>query len=164
MKWELKESTIWYHKCICLLKASEAWQHSGEVIRTTALGKCCKRKKKQTSLCASHWVVFCRPLRDKSAEIPAQPFDVLLRVMMATAALCMACKSPLVHVFVSAPPSYPFFLPRPPIPHHLSLISSSCFSSPPSFWSIWSIARKPGNQSGRFLFGTTAHLFFCHNV
>lgn len=69
----------------------------------------------------------CRPLRDKSAEIPAQPFDVLLCVMMATAALCMAGKSPLVHVFVCAPPCYPFFPSNHPPYHQLS----SPFSPPP---------------------------------
>lgn len=51
---------------------------------------------------------------------------------------------------------FPFQPPRPttsPLPQLLFLL-------PPSFWSIWSIARKPGNQSGRFLLGTTVLLFF----
>lgn len=88
----------------------------------------------------------CRPLRDKSAEIQARSFDVLLW-WWALLHFAWRAKSPLVHVVFSAPPRYHFFL---------------LFSSPPpSIWSIWSIARKPGNQSGWFLLGTTVLQFFC---
>lgn len=112
-------------------------------------------------MCVTLGCIFpsCRPLRDKSAEIPAQPFDVLLCVMMATAALCMAGKSPLVHVFRLCSSLLSFFPFQPPVPPPLFFLISSS-SPPPSFWSIWSIARKPGNQSGRFLLGTTVLLFF----
>lgn len=126
-------------------------KRSGEVMRTTALGKCSKKTKKQKNIpvCVTLGCIFpsCRPLRDKSAEIPAQPFEVLLCVMMATAALCMAGKSPLVHVFVSAPPCYPFFPSTPP--PLFSLISSS--SSP-----------LPSDPSGRLpvSLGTSLEDFF----
>lgn len=67
---------------------------------------------------------------------------LIVALMMVTAALCIAGKSPLVHIFVSALlPSILFFLSA----HHFL----------PSFWSIWSIARKLGNQSGRFLSSRT---------
>lgn len=118
-------------------------------------------KKQKTSLCASHWVVFFRAaVLSVTRVLKFQPSRLMFCCVWWWPPPHFAWQANLLW-FTSSSLLLPAILFSLPTPHPTtSLLPHLLFLLPPSFWSIWSIARKPGNQSGRFLSGTTVLLFF----